>query len=70
MIILILTRRPNERIIINDDVHITILEVRGNQVKIGITAPASMSVYREEIYNKINNLPKIDIADYKFDPRN
>ena len=70
MIILILTRRPNERIIINDDIHITILEVRGNQVKIGITAPASMSVYREEIYNKINNIPKIDIADYEFDPRN
>lgn len=50
---LILTRRPGETIRINDDVSITVLAVKGNQIRLGIEAPKGVSVHREEIYNKI-----------------
>jgi carbon storage regulator len=50
---LILTRRIGESIMINDDITITTLGVRGNQVRLGIDAPPSMSIHREEIYQKI-----------------
>jgi len=50
---LILTRRTGERILIGDDVEIMVLGVRGNQVRIGIQAPANISVHREEIYHRI-----------------
>ncbi|MWP62832.1 carbon storage regulator CsrA [Gilliamella sp. Pas-s25] len=51
---LILTRRVGETLIIGDDVVITILGVKGNQVRIGINAPKEVSIHREEIYNKIH----------------
>jgi carbon storage regulator CsrA len=47
---LILTRRVNETIMIGDEVTCTILSVRGNQVRIGINAPKSVAVHRQEIY--------------------
>ena len=50
---LILTRRPHETIIIGDDITITILGVKGNQVRCGITAPKSLPVHREEVYRRI-----------------
>ena len=58
---LILTRRVGEALMIGDDVTITVLSVRGNQVRIGIDAPKDVSVHREEIYNKINyDGPQVD----------
>jgi len=51
--VLILTRRVGETLIIGDDVHITVLGVKGNQVRVGINAPKSVSVHREEIYERI-----------------
>lgn len=51
---LILTRRVGETIVIGDDeVKITVLGVKGNQVRIGVNAPKTVSVHREEIYNRI-----------------
>ncbi len=50
---LILSRRTDESIVIGDEVTITILSVKGKQVRIGITAPPDVSVHREEIYERI-----------------
>ena len=50
---LILTRRIGESVVIGDDIHITVLGVKGNQVRLGVNAPKDVSVHREEIYQRI-----------------
>jgi carbon storage regulator len=50
---LILTRRVGETVMIGDDVTITVLGVKGNQVRVGINAPKNVAVHREEIYERI-----------------
>jgi carbon storage regulator len=52
---LILTRRVGETLIIGDEVSVTVLGVKGNQVRIGVNAPKTVSVHREEIYQRIQN---------------
>ncbi|MCL2051948.1 MAG: carbon storage regulator CsrA [Lachnospiraceae bacterium] len=55
---LALSRRKNEAIMINNNIEVTILEIRGEQVKIGIAAPKEIPVYRKEVYLDIQNANK------------
>lgn len=67
---LVLTRKKNESIIIGDHIQVTIVDVRGDQVKIGIEAPRSVSVHREEIYRAIqdeNRKSALDVDIARFD---
>ena len=50
---LILTRRPQEALVIGDDVTVIVLGVQGSQVRIGVRAPKSVAVHREEVYERI-----------------
>ena len=52
---LILTRRVGESVVIGDDIGVTILGVKGNQVRIGVTAPKDVTVHRQEIYERIKS---------------
>ena len=64
---LILTRRIGETLIIGDDVNITVLGVKGNQVRLGINAPKDVSVHREEIYLRIQQEKEgTEIVGYNF----
>ena len=55
---LALSRKKNEALVINNDIEITILDIRGDQVKIGISAPKEVPVYRKEIYIQIQEVNK------------
>jgi len=52
---LILTRRIGETLMVGDEVTVTVLGVKGNQVRIGVNAPKDVAVHREEIYQRIQN---------------
>ncbi|MCP4966770.1 MAG: carbon storage regulator CsrA [bacterium] len=62
---LVLTRRPGESIVIGDNIVITIIEIKGGQVRVGVDAPRSVDVYREEIYEQVRqeNLAAIANVD-------
>ena len=55
---LALSRKKDEAIIINDDVEVTVIEIKGDQVKLGITAPKSVPIYRKEVYVQIKDANK------------
>jgi carbon storage regulator len=60
---LILTRRTGETVMIGNDVTVTVLGVKGNQVRIGINAPKNVAVHREEIYERIKREQAGEVAD-------
>jgi carbon storage regulator len=64
---LALSRKKDEAIVINDDIEVKIIEIKGDQVKIGITAPKSVPVYRKEVYDLIQaaNKEAVQSVDIK-----
>ena len=63
---LILTRKLGERITIGDDISVTLLEIKGSQVRLGIEAPKGIGIYRQEIYERIRqqNLRASEVTAY------
>lgn len=57
---LVLSRRPNESIVIGDKITVTVIEIRGDKVRLGVEAPRDVSVHRQEVYEAIqrNSLPQ------------
>ena len=62
-----MTRRKGESLVINNNVEITVLEIRGDQVKIGISAPKEVPIYRKEVYLQIENENKAAITPESVD---
>jgi carbon storage regulator len=55
-VVLVLSRKKNEKIVIGDDVIVTILEIRGDQIQLGISAPREVSIHRMEVYESIKRV--------------
>tara|TARA_Y100001949_G_scaffold165562_1_gene161427 strand:- start:1458 stop:1655 length:198 start_codon:yes stop_codon:yes gene_type:complete len=53
--VLVLSRRVDESLLIDKEIKITVLEIKGGQVRLGITAPSSIKIHREEVFNRIQN---------------
>ncbi|HVV35374.1 MAG TPA: carbon storage regulator CsrA [Acidimicrobiales bacterium] len=70
---LVLTRRTNESLIIGHDIVVTVLEIRGDTVRLGVRAPREVSVHREEIYAKLRNenqaASNVNATDTSFLPK-
>jgi carbon storage regulator len=65
MAMLVLSRKKNESIVINNDITIVVVEIRGDKVRLGVEAPKEVPVHRREVYDAIhrNEVPAVDKAD-------
>ena len=63
---LVLSRKKNESIVINNDITVTVVEIRGDKVRLGVVAPKEVPVHRQEVYEEIHKKP----ADTKPNPLN
>lgn len=61
---LVLSRKKSESIVINDDVVITVVEVRGDKVRLGIQAPRNVPVHRKEVLEAISREQRVESADF------
>jgi len=59
---LVLSRKNNESIVIRDDIVVTVVEIRGDKVRLGIDAPKEVPVHRREVYEKIKESERLDKA--------
>ena len=66
---LVLTRRKNESIVIDEQIRITIVEVRGDKVRVGIEAPREVPVHREEVQAEINVRDALNATPEQFESR-
>lgn len=64
---LALTRKKGESLVINNNIEISILEVRGDQIKIGISAPKDVPIYRKEVYKQIQEENKASVSTEEFE---
>ena len=64
---LALTRKKGESLVVNNNVEITVLDIRGDQVKIGISAPKEVPIYRKEVYLQIENENKAAVTPESID---
>lgn len=60
---LALTRKKNEALVINNNIEITVLDIKGDQIKIGIQAPKDVPIYRKEVYLQIQEANKISMSE-------
>ena len=60
--VLALSRRKDEAIVINDNIEIKVIDIKGNQIKLGISAPKSVPIYRKEVYLQIQDSNKESVA--------
>ena len=65
---LVLSRKKNESIIINDNITVTVIEIRGDKVRLGIEAPKDVTVHRREVYEAIQNQAKSHELDRGTSP--
>lgn len=60
---LVIGRKVGDTVIVNDNIEVTLLEINGNQVKLGFKAPREVSVWREELYRKMEKQKLLDMMD-------
>jgi len=65
---LVLSRKKNESIIINDNITVTVIEIRGDKVRLGIEAPKDVTVHRREVYEAIQNQARSSNQGAKVGP--
>lgn len=65
--VLALSRRKDEAIVINDNIEIKVIDIKGDQVKLGISAPKSVPIYRKEVYLQIQDSNKESVATIDVD---